>query len=186
MELDWEQRNIINSAISSMHEEGDVTSFEINRNRQIAFPRGFLRTFSFYREVFSFLDASELKEKIVHHMMHRDTLHWLWLKTDITADARQMVIKFQLINLASILEGTVKAILPEMPKRKDSVYDRIDKLEYEEFISNGSDLKNLWKSRRSIHLHLEVQDEPVDFNDINYKAWHSALSDMITSLQKNA
>ena len=184
MELDWKKRSQINDAIALMHEEGDVTSFEINKNKRIEFPRGFLRTFNYYRDVFSFLESSDLKEKIVHHMMHRDTLHWLWLKTDITADARHMVIKFQLINLAAILEGVLTSIIPEMPNRKDNVYDRIDKLSSEKAIVNGLELKELWRSRRSIHLHLEVKDDPIDFNDINYKAWHSALSEMIASLQK--
>jgi hypothetical protein len=184
MELDWNKRSQINSAIASMHEEGDVTSFEINKNKRIEFPRGFLRTFNFYREIFSFLETSELKEKVVQHMMHRDTLHWLWLKTDIIADARKMVIKFQLINLASILEGTVKFLTPEMAEKKYNVYDRIDRLQNEGLISNGQDLKKLWQARRSIHLHLEVQDDPIDFNDINYKAWHSALSIMISDLKK--
>ena len=184
MELKWKERSLINSTIASMHEVGDVTSFEINKNKRIEFPRGFLRTLNFYREIFSFLETSELKEKIVQHMMHRDTLHWLWLKTDIIADARKMVIKFQLINLASILEGTVKSLIPEMAKKKNSVYDLIDKLESDGMISNGQDLKNLWQARRSIHLHLEVQDDPIEFNDINYKAWHSALSTMISDLKK--
>lgn len=184
MELNWKERNLINEAIASMHEDGDVTSFEINRDRRIEFPRGFLRTFNYYRDVFTFLESSELKEKIVLHMMHRDTLHWLWLKTDIIADARQMVIKFQLINLAAILEGILTAVLPEMPNQKNNVYDRIDKLHSDGSIVNGPELKNLWKCRRSIHLHLEVQDDPIDFNDINYKTWHTALSEMLASLQK--
>lgn len=50
-------------------------------------------------------------------MLHRDTLHWLWLKTDIIAHARDMIVKFQLINLGAILEGVVINLRQELAKK---------------------------------------------------------------------
>lgn len=105
--MDKERLNQLNEIIASLHEDGDVFSYEIDRTRRIKFPRGFLRTFGNYRNYFNFINDDLLKNKIIMHMLHRDTLHWIWLKTDIIAQAREMIIKFQLINLAAILEGAM-------------------------------------------------------------------------------
>ncbi|QYH40006.1 hypothetical protein GYM62_14865 [Algoriphagus sp. NBT04N3] len=172
----------LNDAIASLHAAGDVFSYEIDRARRIKFPRGFLRTFDSYRRHFDFIEDDVMKEKIVMHMLHRDTLHWLWLKTDIIAHARMMVIKFQLVNLASILEGIVKHLVPRMPQKKDNVYDRIDLLAKDGLIENPKDLKELWAARNSIHLHLDKVDSNLEFSDQNYIFWHSSLSKMIQDL----
>jgi hypothetical protein len=105
------------------------------------------------------------------------------LKTDISGDARKMVIKFQLINLASILEGIVKDMYPRVPKGKDDVYYRIEKLEIEYGISNVSDLKKLWLDRKSIHLHLFEETQDVVFSDQKYIQWHKSMSTLIKELK---
>jgi len=116
-------------------------------------------------------------------MLHRDTLHWVWLKTDIIAHARNMIVKFQLINLGAILEGVVKHLKPEMAKK--DVYTVIDQLAEEGLLSNPKELKELWKARKSIHIHLTGDVEEVNFSDENYILWHSALGKMIEDLNNN-
>lgn len=172
----------LNEAIGSLHKHGDVYSYDIDNSRRIKFPRGFLKTLSSNRSFLSFIDNKKIVENIAKHMMHRDTLHWLWLKTDITSDARSMIIKFQLINLASILEAIVKSIYPKMPQKKDNVYNRIDKLQSENRISNAIDLKNLWYARISIHIHLTEKNDSISFSDANYIAWHRSMSILIKEL----
>jgi len=116
--MDWEEREKLNDAIASLHNENDVSSLVIDKKRRIKFPRGYLRPFNYYRDFFPYLKDSALLTRIVSHLMHRDTLHWLWLKTDITGDAKCMVIKFQLITLASVLEGAVKFLEPKPLKKR--------------------------------------------------------------------
>ncbi len=174
--------NKLNLAIKSLHVEGDVYCYNIDKSRRIDFPRGFLKTLNSNRSFLSFLDNKIVIENIAHHIMHRDTLHWLWLKTDISANARGMVVKFQLINLASILEAIVKCIYPKMPQKKDDVYCRIDKLQIEKRISNATDLKKLWKARKSIHLHLTEEKDRISFSDTNYISWHKSMSILIKEL----
>lgn len=178
-----ESRDIMNKAIAEIHDVNDVLSYDVDTNKRIRFPRGFLRTLKVYRSYFSFIEDTIIKDRVAKHMMHRDTLHWLWLKTDIAADAREMIVKFQLINLASILEATVKNLKPKMPKKKDNVYERIDLLQEEDIISNGGELKALWAARNTIHLHLSGGKEEVKFSDENYKAWHRAMGKMIEDLK---
>ncbi len=174
--------NKLNSAIKSIHEDGDVYSYEIDEKRRIDFPRGFLKTLYSNRSFLSFLNNKKIVENIALHMMHRDTLHWLWLKTDISGAARKMVIKFQLINLASILEAIVKCLYPKMPKKKDDVYCRIERLEIEKNISNANDLKQLWLDRKTIHLHLLEETQDVSFSDKKYIHWHNSMSILIKEL----
>lgn len=174
--------NKLNKTIRSLHDDGDVYSYDLDKSKMINFPRGFLKTLSTNRSFLSFLNNKKIIENIAQHMMHRDTLHWLWLKTDISADARGMIIKFQLINLASILEAIVKNLYPYMPKSKDDVYNRIDKLENEKFISNAINLKKLWEARRSIHLHLTEEKDRITFTDAKYIAWNKSISKLIKEL----
>jgi hypothetical protein len=172
----------LNYAIKSLHADGDVNSYDVDKTRRIDFPRGFLKTLYFNRSFLSFLSNKKIIENIALHMMHRDTLHWLWLKTDISGDARKMVIKFQLINLASILEAIVKCLYPKMPKKKDDVYFRIERLELEKNISSAKDLKQLWLDRKSIHLHLFEETKEVVFSDQKYIHWHKSMSTLIKEL----
>lgn len=172
----------LNKEIKSLHQDGDVYSYDINNSRRIDFPRGFLKTLYSNRSFLSFLNNKKIVDNIALHMMHRDTLHWLWLKTDISGDARKMVIKFQLINLASILEAIVKCLYPKMSKKKDDVYCRIEKLETEKHISNASDLKQLWLDRKAIHLHLFEETKDASYSDKKYIHWHNAMSTLIKEL----
>jgi hypothetical protein len=176
----------LNSAIASLHEDNDVASLQIDKTKQIKFPRGFLRTFDDYRDYFPYIKDQALLTRIVSHLMHRDTLHWLWLKTDICCEAETMVIKFQLITLASVLEGVVKNLIPKAPKNDDSMYWRIDQLQSKRLITNGDDLKQLWYDRKSIHLHLnEFEANPVSYSDENYRKWHEAMRLFMLDLRNN-
>jgi hypothetical protein len=176
----------LNSAIASLHEDNDVASLRIDKTKQIKFPKGFLRTFDYYRDYFPYIEDQALLNRIVSHLMHRDTLHWLWLKTDICCDAESMVIKFQLITLVSVLEGVVKNLIPKAPKKDDTVYWRIDQLQKNDFITNGTSLKQLWSDRNSIHLHIEkFEENPVHYTDVNYKKWHEAIRIFMQDLKSN-
>ena len=176
----------LNNAIASLHEEYDVASLKIDKTKQIKFPRGFLRTFDDYRDYFPYIEDQALLTRIVSHLMHRDTLHWLWLKTDICCDAESMVIKFQLITLASVLEGVVKYLIPKVPKKVDNVYYRIEQLELKGWITNCDDLKQLWSDRNSIHLHLDkFEANPVSYSDENYRKWHEAIRLFMLDLRNN-
>jgi len=179
-----EELRALNDSIAQLHNDGDALNYEIDPENRIKFPRGFLRTLNTQRGFLNFIENDTLKSKIANHMMHRDTLHWLWLKTDVSANAREMVIKFQLINLASILEAIVKYLLPEMTGARDNVYDRIDDLKADNQIENGGDLKRLWAARKSIHLHLTGEVENIEFSDVNYRMWHESVSQLIVNLNE--
>jgi len=182
--MNLKERDKLNDAIASLHNENDVSSLTIDKKRRIKFPRGYLRPFNYYRDFFPYIKDSALLTRIVSHLMHRDTLHWLWLKTDIAGDARCMIIKFQLVTFASVMEGIVKYLEPETPKNMDNMYYRINQLEKKGLISNAKDLKQLWSDRNSIHLHLDkFEKEPVRYTDNNYKLWHNAMKQLMSDLK---
>lgn len=184
--MDREKMQELNDAIASLHEPNEVASITIDESRRIKFPRGYLRPFSFYRKHLPYIKHALLKTRIVSHLMHRDTLHWLWQKTDVAADARSMIIKFQLITLASVLEGMVKYLEPKAPKKKDNMYWRIDQLQEKKLITNAKELKQLWSDRNSIHLHLDkFEKSPVAYTDENYRLWHKAINECMKSLKTN-
>ena len=134
------------------------------------------------RAFFPFVQNDELNNKLASHMMHRDMLHWLWLKTKIWGYARHMVVKFLLINLGSILEAVVKHLTDGVVRTNAPTYDHIDYLQGEGRITNGADLKRLWADRKSIHVHLTGDVDEVEFSDGNYQLWHSAMGKMIEDL----
>ena len=171
----------LNEAIASLHEENDVYSYEINESKRIEFPRGFLRTLATYRLIFPFIENKILLDKIAHQMMLRDTFHWLWLKTDIRSYPRHMLIKSQLINLASILEAIVKYLYPVQAQKNVSIYVILDLLSKEKNIEVES-LKMIWKTRNKIHLHITDEVETYKFTDAKYKEWHRAMATFIKEL----
>jgi hypothetical protein len=184
--MEREELEKLNNAIASLHGENDVASLQIDKTKQIKFPRGFLRTFDYYRDYFPYIEDQALLTRIVSHLMHRDTLHWLWLKTDLFGDARFMIVKFQLVTLASVLEGVIKYLNPKTPRKKDTMYWRIDQLQTQGLITNGGDLKQLWHDRKSIHLHLnEFEANPVSYTDKNYRKWHGAIRLFMLDLRNN-
>jgi hypothetical protein len=178
--MNKEELNKLNLAIKTLHNDGDVNSYDIDSFRRIAFPRGFLRRLEIYRSFFTFIDNKDIVNNIALQMLHRDTLHWLWLKTDITADARRMLIKTQLINLASILEGILKALFPQ--KNKNSNSKIIDYLALNNQISNKENLKEIWESRNVIHLHEIEKNKTIIFSDKKYIAWHKTMATLIQEL----
>jgi hypothetical protein len=178
-----EELTKLNELVAKLQSGRDVYNHEIDKESQIEFPRKYLRPLENNRSLFPYIKNRELSTKIASHVMHRDTLHWLWLKTDIFGHARQMIVKFQLINFGAILEAVVKYLKPEMAKK--DVYAIINSLSEEGLISNPKELKELWKARKSIHLHLTGDVENVEFSDENYKLWHSALGTMINDLRKS-
>jgi len=170
----------LNLAIKSLHSEDDVYNYVIDKSKRIDFPRGFLRKLSTYRSFVKFIDNNDIVDNIAQQMMHRDTLHWLWLKTDITADARRMLIKSQLINLASILEGILKGLYPQKSKKSNSKI--IDQLFLDKKISNKDELKEIWESRNAIHLHEIEKNKSIIFSDSKYITWNKTLATLIKEL----
>ncbi len=171
----------LNEAIASLHDENDVYSYEINESKRIEFPRGFLRTLATYRLIFPFIENKILLDKIAHQMMLRDTFHWLWLKTDIRSYPRHMLIKSQLINLASILEAIIKYLYPEQAQKKVPIYAILDLLSQEKNIEVES-LKMMWKERNKIHLLITNEVETFTFSDKKYIEWHRSMATFIKQL----
>lgn len=185
--MDREELRILNDQIASLHQDGDVSSLLIEPERRIKFPRGFLRTLNDWRGYLTFIADDELKDKIANHLMSRDTLHWLWLKTDIAANARQMLIKQQLINLGSIVEAiAVHRTLGLSKSQTKSVYDRLDSMRNRSLITQSicTQCKKLWESRKQVHLHLTQIDGNIDLNDVNYIFWHNALGGLMRELKE--
>ncbi|MEQ8627774.1 hypothetical protein [Ekhidna sp.] len=176
---------LLNFMIASLHNEEDVINYNIDPSNQIRFPRGFLRTLNENREFIWFITDEELKTRIAQQMMLRDTLHWLWLKTDILAHAREMLIKQQLINLGTIVEAMAVFLTQDGSRReRSSVYTRLDLLQTRNRISPrvNRNCKELWECRRQIHLHLIEGGDDVRYNNENYVAWHQSVGDMIAEL----
>ncbi|MEQ6166159.1 hypothetical protein AAOE16_03100 [Ekhidna sp. MALMAid0563] len=178
-----EELRELNEGIASLHEEGDVRSLAIDPDRQIQFPRGYLRTLQTYRGFFPFITDNVVREKVILHMLHRDTLHWLWLKTDIAYEARAMIVKFQLVNLAVILEALVKHVRPHVADAQNSVRGRIEVLHNDGVIDQQTedDLKDLWATRNRIHIDTRP-DELATYSNDNYILWHDAVKRLIEAL----
>ena len=149
---------------------------------RVQFPRGYLRTLEENRTTFSFIENDDLKDRLAEHIMFRDTLHWIWLKTDIWGIARGMIIKFQLVNLGSILEGIVNSFENNnvsMPKKLQRMCNNGLITE-----AQREDLSSVWESRDAVHLRLNNVTEVVEFSGENYEFWHRTIGSFISNLHR--
>ena len=55
--------NKLNLAIRSLHDVGDVSSYDIDTARRIDFPRGFLKTLYSNRSFLSFLNNKKIQSR---------------------------------------------------------------------------------------------------------------------------
>lgn len=121
---------------------------------RIRFPRGFIRSASQHRMRLQFVDDRVLRSNISYALMTHDVLRWIVFRTDISIQARDMVIKESLCVIASVCESLTVHKGCSGLGRKKSYSDRISKLLADGIISTDvhADLEWLWGKRRQVHL----------------------------------
>lgn len=122
---------------------------------RIRFPRGFLLTNADIRTRLPFIEDETLKRNVSYALMAHQTLLWMVFRTDISGQAREMLIKEAVCLLGSVCESI--SIFPNTPGlgRGKSFSKRMDRLLELKVIdvSARRRLKWLWEKRNQEHLY---------------------------------
>ena len=125
-------------------------------NVRVRFPRGFLRTNYEARQSFAFVEDQTLRSNISYAIMAHDVLRWLIQRTDLSGQAKEMVIKEGVCLIASICES-LTIIRNERGLGRNGGYERrVRRLNELKIIDDAglADLLWLWKKRSNEHLFL--------------------------------
>jgi len=122
---------------------------------RVRFPRGYLRTNADIRSRLPFIEDDVLKRNVSYALMTHQTLYWVVFRTDISGQAREMLIKEAVCLLGAVCESI--SIFPGTHGlgRGKSFAKRMDRLLELEVIDKAARkrLQWLWDKRNQEHLY---------------------------------
>lgn len=141
---------------------------------RVRFPRGFLKTNAEIRLGLPFIEDDTLKRNVSYALMTFQTLYWVVFRTDISGQAREMLIKEAVCLLGAICESI--SIFPGTAGlgRGKSFSKRMDRLLELGVIDRSARrrLQWLWDKRNQEHLY----DVPFrEFEHYSNSDWFKAV-----------
>lgn len=141
----------INSYLQDLTDFLGAVSSENEKFLKINFPYGYIRTASTCREELKCVDNQNTKSNIAYSLMLSDLFTWLVNRTNIQGTLQEMIIKNEILVMASICET-----LSVLKVGKGKNYNqRIEKLFNQKIISEKimGDLLWLWEIRVGVHIY---------------------------------
>jgi hypothetical protein len=140
---------------------------------KIRFPRGFIGTAETYRRSYP-CRVRAIANNVAYTLQFHDVLRWLLRTTDLDITAKEMVIKYGIVSVVSVVEGLAHdALLSRGVKNSPKTLKKT----IEQLVTQGritADLANalqtVRKKREKIHLHLYKGSgkETYEINDWNF------------------
>jgi uncharacterized protein YutE (UPF0331/DUF86 family) len=151
---------------------------------RIRFPRGFLKTNADIRSRIPFIDDDTLRRNVSYALMTHQTLYWIVFRTDISGQAREMLIKEAVCLLGAVCESI--SIFPDTPGlgRGKSYSKRMDKLLELSVIDKATRkrLQWLWDKRNQEHLYDVPFREFDHYSDSDWRKSVKAYLDLRDAL----
>lgn len=121
---------------------------------RVRFPRGFIGTAVQKRQSLPFIADRRLKANISYALMTHDVLRWIVNRTDISGQAKEMMIKESVCLLGSVCESITVFPGEYGLGRGAGFRGRITRLRDNQIIDNDcfEDLEWLWAKRNQEHI----------------------------------
>ena len=144
------QASSLLQGISDYAKANPATSVDL----RVRFPRGFLRTNGEARRSFAFVEDNTLRSNISYAIMAHDVLRWIIQRTDLSGQAKEMVIKEGVCLIASICESLTIYPGEYSLGRGNGYENRVRRLHELAVIDMATqdDLIWLWSKRGHEHL----------------------------------
>lgn len=156
---------------------------------KIRFPRGFINKASWYRVNFP-CQSAQIGDNVAYTLQFLDVLRWLLNRTDLGITAKEMVIKYGIVSVVSVMEGMVHDALSASgvknpPKKLRSAVKR---LETQGMISHSLSvsLQNARKKREKIHLHLYEISGPERYAVEDWNLASATLGELASELSAHS
>jgi hypothetical protein len=119
---------------------------------EIRFPRGFIRSASYFRQRYSFVSDENLRANIAYALILSDVYRWMLNRTGLVGTAREMLIKEGICLMGCLAESITKNALHGICGKNYGT--RVDKMRELKIIDSDlqSKLKWLWEYRNREHL----------------------------------
>lgn len=153
---------------------------------KVRFPRGFIRTASYQRSRFPFLNSNSLKSNLAYTLMLSDTILWLAVRTDISGMAKDMLNKLFLFLVGAICESTTKEYLKGYCGKNYKI--RTEYLEKHSIIDSNLkiELDWLWDTRNRMHLfQLNKREYENDYSEENHHRAIRTFRSLLSALNNN-
>lgn len=147
----------------------------------IRLPKKYIRTASHFKEQLAFLDNEVLRRNISYHFQLSDLNSYMLNRMHVWGVLRDLVVKFQVINMGAIAEAILASVTPKKCKTKNL---RIA------FLSEGNHISEelkfeidwLWSIRNGVHIHEINQSEIGAYTDEMFDRSMSAVKGLIEAV----
>ena len=128
---------------------------ENHAKSKIAFPRGYIRPASHFRDHLSFISDTHVRDNLAYALIQSDVYRWLLSRTDLFGIAKEMTIKSGLALHGAICETMCIVATRGKIGKKHSFCNRCDRMVEKGIINQDLcyELHWLWETRASIHIY---------------------------------
>ncbi|MDT4952127.1 MAG: hypothetical protein QOJ02_265 [Acidobacteriota bacterium] len=184
IESDEELERTVATVGQLLQDIQDYVGRDFSKPCKLRFPRGYIRTAAQQRARLAFLNDRTLKHNISYTLILSDVLHWVLVRTDVAATAKEMLIKLQMFLLGSLVESITKVYL--RGKCGQSYAKRTEYLEQLGMIPAPlrSELDWLWDLRNRMHLFQVTSSEyySSDYTTANHNRAVKAFQELLNAL----
>jgi len=151
---------------------------------KVRFPRGFIRTASYQRTRFPFLNDPALKSNIAYTLILSDTILWLSVRTDVGGTALDMLNKLFIFLIGSIIESITKVYLRGICGQN---FEMRTTFLAENGVINAAlrdEICWVWTTRNRMHLfQLEGREYENEYNRDNHLRTIAAFRGLLAALE---
>lgn len=147
-------------------------------------PRNYIRTASCFRESLNIIDDEVLRKNISYHLQLSDLYSYIMNRMHIWGVIRDMIVKYQVVNMAAITESILSHVAP---KRCNTKNLRVGYLVTKNLIDEDvkSELDWLWGVRNGVHIHEVRHPEIGVYTDEMFDRAMLAVKCLIDALEQN-
>jgi len=183
---DTELENAVSQAGDLIQQIQNYCGRTYNPSAKVRFPRGFLRTASEQRSRLHFVDEIDLKSNLAYCLILSDTIHWLLTRTDISATAKEMLIKLHIFIGGTLIESITTNYLKGVRTPKKNYKLRTQSLVNLGIIDTTlkEDLDWIWDTRNNMHLFGLTEREYInEYNSSSQSRAANAFRKLVEILQ---
>lgn len=162
-----DKANTVNVYLQEINDKINAKEVENTAKLLLRIPYNLIRPASSFRARLSFIKDTTIKKNIAYYLILSDFLRWIITRTSVYGTLKEMIIKFQIVNIAAIVETmTVVAT-----SRSISFKKRVQRMLENKVITTDTERELIWLWDYRSGIHLYVMNAPeygkYDISDYN-------------------
>ncbi len=151
---------------------------------RILFPRGVIRTVEHYKRIYPCSDEV-IATNAAYTLQFHDVLRWILNRTDLSHSAHQMVVKYGIIAITSVIEGLLEGALQDRGIKRGNKLSSKLRAAYDHGLIDDElyyRLDEVRGARDKIHLHLYRIKGRESYDVADWDAAVAALKELAAQL----